>query len=186
MRPHDNHGSRRQGPRCRPSSRHRQSQRPATRRMPHPPLRSPRNGVEAGNVPYFLPFLHAPPVTCACAFRDIRQGPELIHAAVRIAFGLLVKVLDYVRDDGSNALGSGQRVFPVNSCDILVLYPVFHADCLDVVNAERQDVMVVDCIHNRVGMELFAKGLIRRPDSAGPRQTAPCQCSPSGLRERRS
>ena len=70
-------------------------------------------------------------------------------------------MIEDVADNFADAFGSFQRLFGVDGGNAFVLDPVLHLDCVDVVDTEGQDIAVVDCIHNRIGMEFVAEHLLR-------------------------
>ena len=119
----------------------------------------------------FFLFLYFISILCFCIFSDICQSLKLILTAVCISFCFLVEVFDYVRYNGRNSFWCRKRVFFINSGNILVFHTVFHSDCFYVINTERQNIVVVDGIHNSVSMKLFAKGLICCSNSSGPIST---------------
>ena len=53
-----------------------------------------------------------------------------------------------------------QCFFRINSRNLLILLSILLLYCIDVINAERQNITIVDCIHNGVGMQLIAKRLL--------------------------
>jgi len=70
--------------------------------------------------------------------------------------GLLVEVLADIGHDLRNALGRQQRALRVDGGHLLVADARLRPDRVDVVDAERQDVPVVDGIDDGVGVQLVA------------------------------
>ena len=64
---------------------------------------------------------------------------------------------------GTDALGRSERLLAVNGTHFLVLDLRLALHRVDVINAKRQHIAVVDGVHNRIGVELVAEKLRRRP-----------------------
>ena len=97
---------------------------------------------------------------------DGKDGVETCHAPAlqgveTVAFGFLVEVLQYVFDNFPNTLRRTHGFFHVNGGHIFVLDVLFFLDRVYIVDAERENVAVIDRVHNRVGVELLSEGLRR-------------------------
>ena len=97
---------------------------------------------------------------------DGKDGVEARHALTlegikAVAFRFLVKMLQRVADDLANALRRAHRLFNVDRPNLRVFHVVLFLDRVHIVDAKRQDVPVIDRIHDRVGVELVAKRLLR-------------------------
>ena len=97
---------------------------------------------------------------------DCKHGVESIHAltfqtVIGITHGLLVKMFQNVLHDLGDTLLRCQRFFGVNRTNLFILIAVFLFDGVDIVNAERQDISIVDRIHDGIGMEFRPKSLLR-------------------------
>lgn len=92
----------------------------------------------------------------------VEPGQPLPFKRIKaVALGLLVKMLDDVLDHSGHALRRGQRLFAVNSLHLVVFHAVGHFHRVDIVDAERQHVAVIDGVDDGVGVELVAEGLFR-------------------------
>ena len=76
-----------------------------------------------------------------------------------VSFCFLVEVFEGVADDFADAFGGGEGPFGVDCGDLFVWGVVFLFDGVDVVDAEGEDVSVVDCVDDGVGVESVAEGL---------------------------
>lgn len=97
---------------------------------------------------------------------DGKDGVEARHALTlegikAVAFCFLVKMLQRVADDLANALRRAHRLFNVDGANLRVLHVVLFLDRVHIVDAKRQDVPVVDGVHDRVGVELVTERLLR-------------------------
>ena len=88
---------------------------------------------------------------------DICQGVEVVGFIPSV--GLLIKVVQDILCDKFNALRDHKGLFTVNIPYFLVINVRIRVHCFDVVYTERKDVLIIDGIHNGVGMQLIAKGL---------------------------
>ena len=100
---------------------------------------------------------------------DIIENPEGI---VGTAFGLLVEMLNDIFHHLRHSFRRSHCLFPVNGGNLFIRNAGFIIDGIDVVDPERQDILVIDRIHNGVGVELVAEGLL---GGLQPQVTA-CPC----------
>ena len=87
--------------------------------------------------------------------------PLSLQGIEAAAFGLLIKVFEYVADDLTDAVRVSHRFLSIDGRDIFILHIVFHLHCVDVIDAEGQHVPIIDSINNGIGVQLFPKGLWR-------------------------
>ncbi len=97
---------------------------------------------------------------------DGKDGIEARHTLTlegikAVALRFLVKMLQRVADDLADALRRAHRLFNVDRPNLRVLHIVLFFDGVHIVDAKRQDVPVIDRVHDRVGVELVAKRLLR-------------------------
>ena len=97
---------------------------------------------------------------------DGKDGVEARHTLTlegikAVAFRFLVKMLQRVADDLANALRRAHRLFNVDGANLRVFHVILFFDRVHIVDAKRQDISVVDRVHDRVGVELIAKRLLR-------------------------
>ena len=93
------------------------------------------------------------------------QGVETIDAPFLVLEGgvplrLLIEVLEDVGDHSRDALRVHVCAVGIDAFDVVVIDTVAHAERVEVVDAERQDGVVPDCIDDRIGMQLVSKGLL--------------------------
>ena len=88
---------------------------------------------------------------------NIIEHPE---GVIGIAFGFLVEMLEDILHYLSNTLGRTHRFLAVDTLHFLIFYLLFLPDGIDIIDAERQHVLIVDGIHDGVGMQLVAKRLL--------------------------
>ena len=70
-------------------------------------------------------------------------------------------MLQRVADDLADALRRAHCLFNVDGANLRVFHVVLFLDRVHIVDAKRQDISVVDRVHDRVGVELVAKRLLR-------------------------
>ena len=97
---------------------------------------------------------------------DGKDGVEARHTLTlegvkAVALRFLVKMLQRVADDLANALRRAHRLFNVDGANLRVFHVILFFDRVHIVDAKRQDISVVDRVHDRVGVELIAKRLLR-------------------------
>ena len=63
----------------------------------------------------------------------------------------------------ANALRGQICFFPINVPDLFIINILVHIHCFDIVHTEWQDILIVDGVHNRIGMKLIAESLCRSP-----------------------
>ena len=90
---------------------------------------------------------------------DIDQGIEEIRLVP--AIGLLIKVVEDILRDQLDPLRRHEGLLSVDIPYVLVINVRVGVHRFDVIHAERQDVFVIDSVHDGIGMELIAKGLLR-------------------------
>ena len=76
-----------------------------------------------------------------------------------VALCLLVEVLQRVADDLFNALWRAHRLLNINGSHLRIFDVGFFSHRVDVVDAERQHIAVIDGVHDRISVKLIAKGL---------------------------
>ena len=116
------------------------------------------NRIKAADTLLLLDFLHRTTLGRG-NLRHIRQQIELIRFVSPIGF--LVEVVKDVLGHQRNALGCHERLFPVDIPNLLVIHVRLCVHRLDVVHTERQHILVVDGIHDGVGVQLVAERLRR-------------------------
>ena len=89
----------------------------------------------------------------------IRQQIKLIRFVSPIGF--LVEVVEDVLGHQRNTLGCHKRLFPVNVPNLLVVHVRLCVHRFDVIHTERQHILVVDGIHDGVGVQLVTERLRR-------------------------
>ena len=99
---------------------------------------------------------------------DRKHGIKTVYTlafqtVIRIAHGFLVKMFQNILHHFRNAFLRAQCFFCINGRNLFIPVTVFLPDCIDIVNAERQDISVIDRIHDRIGMKFIAKRLLRSP-----------------------
>ena len=115
-----------------------------------------KDGVEAADSLLLLDLLHS---------AVLRRG-DLIHIRQHIvdvgfipAIGFLIEVVEDILRHQLDTLRRHKGLFTV---DIMHLFVVDIRLCLhrlDIVHAEGQDILVVDRVNDRIGMQLVAEGL---------------------------
>ncbi len=68
-------------------------------------------------------------------------------------------MFQYVLRHNADALGSHHNLLPVNVPYHLVRNFFIRVHRLNIIYPERKDILIIDCIHNRVTMQLIAKSL---------------------------
>ena len=116
-----------------------------------------KDGVEAADSLLGFDFLHGP-AFCGGNIGDIGQLVKEIGLVP--AIGFLVKMVQDVLCDEGNPLGSHEGFFPIDVIDKLIVHVLIHIHGLDIIHTERQDVLVVDGVHDGVLVQLVAKGLL--------------------------
>lgn len=82
---------------------------------------------------------------------DGEHGIKTIHTltfqtVIGITHGLLVEVFQNVLHDLGDTLLRFQRFLGINRINLFILIAVFQLDSVDIVDAERQDISIVDSI----------------------------------------
>ena len=93
------------------------------------------------------------------------QGVKTVHAPLLVLEGgvplrLLIEVLEDVGDHGRDALRVHVCAVSIDAFDVVVIDTVAHAERIEVVDAERQDGVVPDCVDDRIGVQLVSEGLL--------------------------
>ena len=116
------------------------------------------NRIKTADALFLLDFLH-----CTTLGRGhlchIRQQIKLIRFVSPIGF--LVEVVEDVLCHQRNTLGCHERLFPVDIPNLFIVHVWLCVHRLDVVYPERQHILVVDGIHDSVGVQLVAERLRR-------------------------
>ena len=114
------------------------------------------NRIKAADTLLLLDFLHCTTLGRG-NLRHIRQQIELIRFVSPIGF--LVKVVKDILGHQRDALGCHERFFPVDIPNLFIVHVRLCVHRLDVVHTERQHILVVDGIHDGVGVQLIAERL---------------------------
>lgn len=115
-----------------------------------------KNRVEPAETLGLLDFRHG--VLLAVGhFGDVGQGVEPVEPLA--AVGFLVEVIQNVFGHQLHPLGSHEGLFPVDIPDGFVVNVRFLLHRLDVIHPEGQHIVVVDGVHDGVGVELFPEQL---------------------------
>ena len=109
-----------------------------------------KNRVEPAEPPGVLDLLHGV-LFAAGHLGDVGQGVEPVETLA--AVGFLVEVIQDVPGDHLHPLGGHEGFFPVDIPDGLVVNVGLLLHRLDVVHPEGQHVVVVDGVHDGVGVE---------------------------------
>ena len=96
---------------------------------------------------------------------DSKHGVETIHTlalqtVIGISHGLLVKVFQNVLYNLGDTFLRSERFLGINSSNLLILLSVFFLYRIDIVNAERQNISVIDGVNDGVCMEFIAECLL--------------------------
>ena len=86
-------------------------------------------------------------------------GQRIIDVCFIPPIGLLVKMLQYILCHDTDALRGHHNLLPVNIPYHLVCDFFIRVHRLNIIYPERKDILIIDCIHDRVTMQLIAKGL---------------------------
>ena len=114
------------------------------------------NRIEAADALFLLNFLHRTTLGRG-HLCHIRQQIKLIRFVSPIGF--LVEVVEDVLCHQRNTFGSHKCLFPVNVPNLFIVHVWLCVHRLDVVHPERQHILVVDGIHDSVGVQLIAERL---------------------------
>ena len=116
-----------------------------------------KDGVEPADPLLLLDFLDLLLAAGRGNLGDILQHAVCIDFITPV--GLLVKMCQNVTRDQSNAFRGKKRLFPVDVPNFLVVNIRLGIHRFDIVHPEGQNILVVNGVHNGVGMELIAKSL---------------------------
>ena len=83
---------------------------------------------------------------------------------VLATLGLLVEMLEDVRDHLAHAFRCEERILLVDRSHLFVIKRFGRLDRAHIINAERQNVLIGDRIDNRVGVQFLAEGLLGRAE----------------------
>ena len=108
------------------------------------------NRIKTADALFLLDFLHRTTLGRG-HLCHIRQQIKLIRFVSPIGF--LVEVVEDVLGHQRNTLGSHECLFPVNVPNLLVIHVWLCIHRLDVIYTEWQHILVVDGIHDGVGMQ---------------------------------
>ena len=114
------------------------------------------NRIKTADALFLLNFLHRTTLGRG-HLCHIRQQIKLIRFVSPIGF--LVEVVKDVLGHQRNTLGRHERLFAVNVPNLLIVHVWLCVHRLDVVHTERQHILVVDGIHDGVGVQLVAERL---------------------------
>lgn len=114
------------------------------------------NGVESAEALLLLDLLHRT-VFAGGYIRNVGEAVE--HIGLVPPVGLLIKVLQNVPGHQFDALRRHEGLFPVDVPDRLVVNVRLGVHGSDIVHPEGQHILVIDGIHDGVGVELVAEGL---------------------------
>ena len=108
------------------------------------------NRIKTADALFLLDFIHRTTLGRG-HLCHIRQQIKLIRFVSPIGF--LVEVVEDVLCHQRNTLGCHERLFPVNVPNLLVVHVRLCVHRFDVIHTERQHILVVDGIHDGVGMQ---------------------------------
>ena len=108
------------------------------------------NRIKTADALFLLDFLHRTTLGRG-HLCHIRQQIKLIRFVSPIGF--LVEVVEDVLCHQRNTLGSHECLFAVNVPNLFIVHVWLCVHRLDVVHPERQHILVVDGIHDGVGMQ---------------------------------
>ena len=116
-----------------------------------------KDGVEAADSLLLLDFLHS----------AVIRRRDLIHIRQHIvdvgfipAIGLLIEVVEDILRHQLDALRRHKGLFTVDIMHLFVVDIRLRLHRLDIINAEGQDILIVDRVNDRIGMQLVAEGLL--------------------------
>ena len=116
------------------------------------------NRIKTADALFLLNFLHRTTLGRG-HLCHIRQQIKLIRFVSPIGF--LVEVVEDVLCHQRNTLGCHERLFPVDIPNLFIVHVWLCVHCFDVIHTERQHILVVDGIHDGVGVQLVAERLRR-------------------------
>ena len=108
------------------------------------------NRIKTADALFLLDFIHRTTLGRG-HLCHICQQIKLIRFVSPIGF--LVEVVEDVLCHQRNTLGCHERLFPVNVPNLLVIHIWLCIHRLDVIHTEWQHILVVDSIHDGVGMQ---------------------------------
>ena len=128
-------------------------------------------------IPPHLPQLTAQLLIVRHAGGNRRDGKHRVKAEhalslqrIRLApHRLLIEMREDILRHLTDALGCSECLFPINRAHLLIINIIFAFHRVDVVNTKRQDIAVINRIHNRIGVQLVPEELRRRPRRGTPR-----------------
>ena len=123
--------------------------------------RNRKNRVETADALFPLDLFNGIPAACRRHLCNILKDIVCIGLVPTIRF--LIKVSEDIFRHQANALRGQICFFPINVPDLFIINILFHIHCFDIVHTEWQDILIVDGVHNRIGMKLIAESLCRSP-----------------------
>ena len=128
--------------------------------------RDRKHGIEARKPLLLLDLIHSP----ASGGRDLGNvGQRVVNISLVTAVGLLIEMVKNILGHKLNPLGRHICPLAVDVVNILIHHLLVNVHRFDVIHAERQDVVVINRVHNGVGVQLVAKGLLGREKLRGVR-----------------
>lgn len=122
--------------------------------------RNTKDGVKPRKAQFLLDFFDRLDVFGRNDVRYIRERVERVAPFVTVSFS--VEIFQNIPDDLADAFGGEKRLLPVDIGDLLVVYIRLLVHRLDIVDAERQNVSVVDGVDDGIGVQLCAERLLGR------------------------
>ena len=117
-----------------------------------------KDGVKAAQTLLALDFLHLLP-TSRGHVPDIGQGVKDIGFVAAISFA--VKIIKDILGHKADARRRHHHLFPINAPHHFVRNILFHFHGFDKIHPEGQHVFIVNGVHDGIGVQLVAKGLLR-------------------------
>lgn len=132
----------------------------------HRHRRDRKHGIEARKPLLLLDLLHSP----ASGRRHLGNvGQRVVNVGLVAAVGLLIEMVKDILGHKFNPLGRHICPLAVDVVNVFIHHLLVNVHCFDVIHAERQDIVIVDRVHNGVGVQLVAKSLLGREKLRGVR-----------------
>lgn len=96
-------------------------------------------------------------------------GQRVVNVGLVAAVGLLVEMVKNILGHQFNPLGRHICPLTVDVINIFIYHLLVNVHRFDIIHAERQDIVVIDRVHNGVRVQLVAKGLLGREKLRGVR-----------------
>ena len=117
-----------------------------------------KDGIEPADSLLVLDFLNR----AVFGGSDVRHVcQDVVDVSLVAAIGLLIEVVEDIGGHIADALRRHEGLFTVDIVYLFVVDVRFLVHRLDIIDAEGQHVLVVDRVHDRVGVQLVAECLFR-------------------------